>query len=79
MTDPIDMVAVMEAAKRRQMGYRDPQDELLMLNFAARILDMPPEVREAVERWDAQSGNVSDDYKVAGWFVGVMKGAKSEQ
>lgn len=94
MDDPIDMAAVREAANRIKKDHNDHwgecdeiptpfelciSPECVVAEFTLRILDMPPEVREAVERWDAQSGNVGDDYKVAKWFVGVVKGAKSEQ
>lgn len=56
MTDSIDMVAVMEAAKRwREYDYCDDEfasmDAWPLAEFAARILDMPPEVRETVEEF----------------------------
>lgn len=51
MTDPIDMHAIHDAAERLRWGQADPNDHKLLAAFAARVLAMPPEVREAVEEF----------------------------
>lgn len=55
MTDSIDMAELQKAAKRWQRKYKCPAqmsiDGVSLAAFAARVLAMPPEVREAVEEF----------------------------
>lgn len=85
MTDPIDMHAIHDAAERLRWGQADPNDHKLLAAFAARVLAMPPDVREAVESFaepaamsrDAVARKAIEALMVTKWFVGVMKGGKS--
>lgn len=89
MTDPIDMAAVKRALERwKRHNYEFSIDRDLdaykITAFAARILDMPPEVREAVESFaepaamsrDAVARKAIEALMVTKWFAGVMKGSR---
>ena len=88
MTDPIDMAAVREAVGRWGREYKSPSqmsvDAWRLADFAARILDMPPEVRSTVESFaepaamsrDAVARKAIEALMVTKWFAGVMKGSR---